>query len=470
MINYNKITKEFIDELIYITGEEHVITEPEKLELYKTDEETDERYHRMPEAVVFPGSTDEVARIMKLANKYLVPVTPRGAGTSLAGGAIPVKGGLVMVLSRMDKILEINAESLYMKVECGVRTEEIQKEAQKLGLLYAGDPCSSDSCLIGGNIATNAGGNRAVKYGTTRDQIYSIEVVTPEGDITTLGARLNKKTTGYALEQLVMGSEGTLGIITSAVLKIKPLPTHRMDILAIVTDYGAATELVKEIIKTGGIEPTSIEFMDNKAVRSCSDYIKIPLPHYDDGHYIIITLEAFSESELENKVYIVDKICEQKGAADVLEADEGRIWKARRAMAEAARVESHVVYYEDVVVPVDKVSEMLQKTLYFEEKYNMLLRTVAHAGDGNIHYTILKGGLSDDEWSEMLDKFHEDIYTVAYGIGGRLSGEHGIGCKKIPTMKMFTDPVELKLMQQIKKAMDPNNILNPGKIFEAGHE
>ena len=470
MKNYNKITKDFLNELVYITGEENVFTDQDRLELYKTDEETDERYHSLPEAVVFPGSTEEVARIMKLANKYLVPVTPRGAGTSLAGGAIPVMGGLVMVLTRMDKILEINPESLYMKVECGVRTEDIQKEAQKIGLLYAGDPCSSDSCLIGGNIATNAGGNRAVKYGTTRDQIYSIEVVTPEGDITTLGARLSKKTTGYALEQLVMGSEGTLGIITAATLKLKPLPTCRMDILAIVTDYQAATGLVKAITKSGGIDPTSIEFMDNKAVRSCSDYIKIPLPHYDDGHYVIITLEAFSEEDLERKVTIVDELCEQAGATEVLEADEDRIWKARRAMAEAARVESRVVYYEDVVVPVDKVAQMLQKTLYFEEKYDMMIRTVAHAGDGNIHYTILKGDLSDKEWADMLDKFHEEIYTVAYGMGGRLSGEHGIGCKKIPTMKMFTDPVEMKIMQQIKKAMDPNNILNPGKIFEAEYE
>ena len=466
MAVYNKISQDFLAELEKISGKNYMHTDKEKLDLYKTDEETDERYYSMPEVVVFPGNETEVAQIMQLCNKYLIPVTPRGAGTSLSGGAIPVKGGLVMVLERMDKILEINKEALYMKVQCGVRTEDVQKVAKEQGLLYAGDPCSSDSCLIGGNIATNAGGNRAVKYGTTRDQVYSINVVTPEGEITTLGARLNKKTTGYALEQLIMGSEGTLGIITGAILKLKPLPTHKMDILAIVTDFSAATGLVKSIIAAGGIEPTSIEFMDNKAVRCCADYIKVAVPHYDDGHYVIITVEAFSEGEIENKVMLLDELCTNSGAVEVLEADEERIWKARRAMAEAARAESRVVYYEDMVVPVDKVADMLEKCAYFDEKYNLLSRTVAHAGDGNIHYTLLKGSMTDEEWAKMLDAFHEEMYALAYQMGGRLSGEHGIGVKKIPTMKLFTDPVEMGMMKKIKRALDPNYILNPGKIFE----
>ncbi len=352
-----------------------------------------------------------------------------------------------------------------MVVECGVRTEYVQKAAGELELLYAGDPCSADSCLIGGNIATNAGGNRAVKYGTTRDQVYSIDVVTPEGEITTLGARLNKKTTGYCLEQLIMGSEGTLGVITGAVLKLKPLPPYKMDVLAIVTDYLCATRLVQTIINVGGIQPTSIEFMDNKAVRSCSDYIKIVLPHYDDGHYVIVTVDAFSESELENKIELLDELCVQNGAAEVLEADEERIWKARRSMAEAARAESSVVYYEDVVVPIDKIGDMLERAAYFEDKYNLINRTVAHAGDGNIHFSLLKGDLSDEQWQDTLNAFHEEIYGLAYQMGGRLSGEHGIGCKKINTMQMYTDPVELAMMKKIKKALDPNYILNPGKIF-----
>ncbi|MDR2006394.1 MAG: FAD-binding protein, partial [Acidaminococcales bacterium] len=316
-----------------------------------------------------------------------------------------------------------------------------------------------------GNIATNAGGNRAVKYGTTRDQVYSLEVVVPDGGMTTLGARLNKKTAGYALEQLIMGSEGTLGIVTGATLKLKPLPPHKMDLLAIVTDYDSATRLVQKIITAGGIEPTSIEFMDNLAVRSCADYIKVRLPHYDDGHYVIITLDAFGEEELERRVTLLDQLCAGNGAAEVLEADEGRVWKARRSMADAARAESSVVYYEDVVVPVDRVADMLGRAAYFEKRYGFLCRIVAHAGDGNIHFTLLKAGLSDQEWHDKLDAFHEDIYGLAYKMGGRLSGEHGIGCKKIFTMKMYTDPVELALMKKIKKALDPNNILNPGKIF-----
>lgn len=465
MVKYNNVTDEVVQNLAKIVGHEHVITDKEKLETYKTDEETDERYHRLPDVVVFPGNKEEVAAIMKLANKYLIPVTPRSAGTSLAAGAIAIYGGIVMVLTRMNKIIEINKDNLYMIVECGVRTEDIQKEANALGLLYAGDPCSADSCLIGGNIATNAGGNRAVKYGTTRDQVYSIEVVTPEGEMVTLGARLNKSTTGYCLEQLVMGSEGTLGIITGATLKLKPAPPYRMDILAIVTEYVSATKLVGNIIKAGSIEPTSIEFMDNKAVRSCADYTKTALPHYEDGHYVIITIEAFTEEDLENRVATLDELCNESGASEVLEADE-RVWKARRSMAEAARVESKVVYYEDVVVPLNKIAEMLEKVSYFEEKYELINRTVAHAGDGNIHFTLLQGDISDEQWYEKLNTFHEEIYGLAYQMGGRLSGEHGIGYKKIPTMKMYTNPVELSLMKKIKEALDPNYVLNPGKIFE----
>lgn len=465
MVNYKEITNEVLERLVEIVGQEHVITDKEKLEPYKTDEEMDERYHRLPDVVVFPGSKKEVAAIMKLANKYLVPVTPRSAGTSLAAGAIAIYGGIVMVLTRMNKIIEINKDSLYMIVECGVRTEDIQKEANARGLLYAGDPCSADSCLIGGNIATNAGGNRAVKYGTTRNQVYSIDVVTPEGDIVTLGARLSKSTTGYCLEQLVMGSEGTLGIITGATIKLQPLPPFRMDILVIVTDYITATHLVGKIIQAGSIDPTSIEFMDNKAVRSCADYTETTLPHYDDGHYVIITVEAFSEEDLENRVAMLDELCTESGAAEVLEADE-RIWKARRSMAEAARIESKVVYYEDVVVPLNKIAEMLEKVSYFEEKYNLINRTVAHAGDGNIHFTLLQGDISDEQWQEKLNKFHEEIYGLAYQMGGRLSGEHGIGYKKIPTMEMYTDSVELSMMKKIKMALDPNYVLNPGKIFK----
>jgi glycolate oxidase len=205
--------------------------------------------------------------------------------------------------------------------------------------------------------------------------------------------------------------------------------------------------------------------MDNRAVRSCGDYIKVRLPRYEDGHYVIITLEAFSADDLERRAELLDALCQESGAAEVLEADEERIWKARRSMAEAARAESRVVYYEDVVVPVDRVADLLNRASYFEEKYGFLCRIVAHAGDGNIHFSLLQGDLSNDAWHEKLGGFHEEIYAIAYQMGGRLSGEHGVGCKKIATMQQYTDKVELAVMRKIKKALDPNNILNPGKLF-----
>lgn len=463
MPKYNPVDEKIVEELKKIVGDSYVTIDPERLENYKTDEETNPRYHHLPEAVVFPGSTQEVAQIMKLANKYLFPVTPRCGGTSLCGGTIPSHGGVVLVLERMDKIKEVNDQSLYMVVECGARTEDIQKAANEKNLLYAGDPCSADSCLIGGNLATNAGGNKAVRYGTTRNQVYSIEVVTPKGDIVTLGARLNKKTTGYCLEQLVIGSEGTLGIITGAVLKLVPLPSYRIDMLAIFTDVDKAIDIVPLVIKAG-INPTSIEFMANNAIQSTGRYCDLRLSHHDDGSYVIITVETFSEQELEEKTVLLDELCSENGAVEVLEADE-RVWKLRKAYSEAARSESAVNSHEDIVVPVDSIATMLKKMNEIEKQYQLQVRTVAHAGDGNIHFIPLKMDMSDEQWEQTMDKFHEEVYTFVYSIGGRLSGEHGIGCKKIDTMLDFTDPIEMAMMKDIKKALDPNGVLNPGKIF-----
>ena len=463
MLRYNKVDENILSGLKKIVGDKHVFTDPEKLDIYKTDEESNPRYHRLPEAVVFPGSTAEVAEIMKLANQLLFPVTPRCGGTSLCGGAIPVRGGIVLALERMNRIKEINEQSFYMTVECGARTEDIQKAANAKGMLYAGDPCSSDSCLIGGNLATNAGGNKAVRYGTTRHQVHDIEVVTPRGDIVTLGARLNKKTTGYCLEQLIIGSEGTLGIITGATLKLTPLPACRMDLLAIFTDADKAIDVVPKIIKAG-INPTSIEFMANDAVQSTARFCDLKLAHFSDGNYVIVTVESFSEDELESKIALLDEICSDSGACEVLEADE-RVWRLRKAYSESARSESKVQSHEDIVVPVDCVAMMLKKVNELGKKYDLQVRTAAHAGDGNIHVVPLKMEMGDKEWEDTMDRFHEEVYTYVYSIGGRLSGEHGIGCKKIEEMERFTDPVEMQMMKDIKKALDPNLVLNPGKIF-----
>lgn len=462
---YNPVTEEVLVALRAALGEEFVKNDPETLERYKTDEEPDPHYHHLPEVVVLPGNTEEVAAVMKLANKFLVPVTPRSAGTSVSCGAIPVCGGIVLLLERMDKILEMNEDAMYMVVEAGARTSEIQAKANEAGLLYAGDPCSAESCLIGGNIATNAGGNKAVRYGTTRHQVYSIEVVTPQGEIVELGSRLKKCSTGYCLDQLIMGSEGTLGIITKATLKLLPLCPYRIDILAIFTDINKAVDLVPSLIKAG-LNPTSVEFMDNGFVRAASDYAELRLPHYEDGSYVIVTVETFNEDELDLKMEQLDEICTECGATDVVEADE-RVWKVRRSCLEGAKALSRVSTSDDFVVPVDKIAVCLEHLMEVSKDYDFKCMCLAHAGDGNLHFSILKMDMSDEEWERQLHAFHEICYAYVYSLGGRLSGEHGIGAKKLEALAACCDPVEMSIMQTIKRAMDPNNILNPGKLINA---
>lgn len=463
MTAYNPVTEEVLSALREALGAENVKIDEETLDRYKTDEETDPRYHHLPEVVVLPGSTEEVAAVMKIANKYLVPVTPRSAGTSVSCGAVPVHGGIVLLLGRMDKIIEMNTEAMYMVVEAGARTIEIQKMANDAGFLYAGDPCSADSCLIGGNIATNAGGNKAVRYGTTRHQVYSIEAVTPTGEITELGNRLKKCSTGYCLDQLIMGSEGTLGIITKATLKLLPMCPYKLDILAVFTDVQKAVDLVPNLIKAG-LNPTSIEFMDNGFVRAASDFTEIRLPHYEDGSYVIVTVETFNEDELDMKMEQLDEICTQCGATDVLEADE-RVWRVRRNCLEGTRVLSKVSTSDDLVVPVDKIADCIEHLQEVAKDYNFKLMCLAHAGDGNLHFQILKCDMSDEQWEDELQRFHAIAYEYVYSLGGRISGEHGIGAKKLAAMETYTDPVELEIMRTIKRALDPNNILNPGKVF-----
>ena len=465
-MNYQKITNETLSSIKKIVGEENVLTTDELMQPYSHDEVTDPAYHRMPEAVAFASNTEQVAALLKLANEKLFPVVPRGAGTGLACGAVPIYGGLVLSLEKMNKILEINADAMYATVEPGVRTDDLQKEVNALNLFYAGDPCSGDSCFIGGNIATNAGGNKAVKYGTTRHQVYEIEVVSPLGEILNLGARLNKMTTGYCLDQLIMGSEGTLGIITKATVKLLPKPKHMVDLLAVFPTIESAMGIVNKVIKAG-ITPTCVEFMDNITIKSVERYLNETLPDSENGNYIIIQVEGTNEDDLDEKMVLLDELCTENEATSVLVADSAKIWQARKAFAEAVRAESIIVCKEDIVVPVDQGPAIIQKILDFAQKYDLITRIASHAGDGNIHLNILKNeALTHEEWETKIGIFQRELYTEVYKLGGRLSGEHGIGSKRKGLMAEFTPLAELEVMRAIKKAMDPNLILNPGKILD----
>ena len=413
MTNYNPVTEEVLEELRKAVGAEHVKNDAETLERYKTDEEPDAHYHHLPEVVVAPGSTEEVAAVMKIANKYLVPVTPRSAGTSVSCGAIPVFGGIVLLMERMNKIIKLDADAMYMEVEAGALTSDIQAEANEAGLLYAGDPCS----------------------------------------------------TGYCLDQLVMGSEGTLGIITKATLKLLPLAPYRLDILAVFTEVQKAVDLVPALVKAG-LNPTSVEFMDNGFVRAASDYAEQRLPHYEDGSYVIVTVETFNEDELDMKMEQLDEICTACGATDVVEADE-RVWKVRRSCLEGSKALSKVSTSDDLVVPIDKIAVCLNHLMEVSKQFDFECMCLAHAGDGNLHFNCLKMDMTDEEWEKQLAEFHKICYAYVYSLGGRLSGEHGIGAKKIDALAAYCDPVEMSIMKTIKRAMDPNNILNPGKLIRA---
>lgn len=465
MSTFNKVTDELVQELKSVLGEKGVTVDPEKLDVYKTDEEGNSYWFHTPEVVVFPETTEQVAEVVKLANKYLVPITPRAAGSGVACGAIPVHGGMVMELDRMDKILKIDTDNMYAVVQTGVRTSVIQKTVNEYGLLYAGDPCSAASCQIGGNVATNAGGNKAVKYGTTRNQIYGMKVVTPTGDIVDVGARLQKCSTGYCLEQLICGSEGTLGIVTEVTLKLRPLPPYKFDLVAIFKEDEKGFALPNKILKAG-LEPTSIEYMDNKALSMCSKFCKVSLPHVDEGCcYVIITVETFDEDELDKKMEKLSDLCDAMGAVDVIQADD-RIWGCRRQFAEAARDIDIMFVAEDFVVPLEHIAEITSKIPGLEEKHGIYSVTSAHIGDGNIHVLPLNvDKLSPIEWMEKMEGFHKDLFDEVYALGGKMSGEHGIGYKKLHDFKRCTPPGEYKMICAIKKALDPNNILNPSKII-----
>lgn len=466
METYQPITPEIIEKLKAITGPSYVKTDKDILLQYQTDYETDPRRFHLPEAAVIPANAEEISQIVKLANEYHFPITVRSGGTSLADGAIPVCGGLVLCMERLNKILELNEEGMYLTAEAGVRTVDLQKEAKAHGLLYAGDPSSAESCMIGANLATNAGGLKAVRYGVTRHQVYCLEMVTPTGDIVECGRILKKCSTGYDLEQLIIGSEGTLGIITKVTVKLIPLPPYRFDVLAVYTDPRKALYMVPKLLKAG-IDPTSVEYMDNSYVRDTADYCHYTdMPHYEDGIYVIITVETFREDELDSKMESVCDICEESGAVDVLEADE-RIWNMRRNVQTSCEMVSKVFLTDDVVVPVHKIASTIEKIMEIGEDYPFQVKINAHIGDGNLHIVLCKMDMSDEEWETSVEKFHQQVYAYAYSVGGRLAGEHGIGAKKLKYMEEFTPKGELAIMKTIKRAMDPNNILNPGKLIDA---
>jgi glycolate oxidase len=471
MDQYGKVTPQIVEELKAISGEKNVIYgEPEKLEDYSHDEIADRIYAHMPDVVVKPSSAEEISQIMRLANRERIPVVPRGAGSGLSGGAVPVYGGIVLSLERMNRILEIDKANLVVVVEPGVVTNEINTILKEDGLFYAGYPMSLETCFIGGNVAENAGGGKAIKYGVTSRYVLGMEVVLPTGEIVQMGSKCSKDVVGYNLVQLMVGSEGTLGIYTKIILKLLPLPTTKVDLLVLFRDIRDAFDMVPKIMTTGRIIPTAIEFMDKLSVQTTCKYLNEDLPYQQAGAMLLIELDGTNEDQVEKEYELIGELCLEAGAIEVYVAPNSttqeRIWAVRRNIAEAFFIYSPIQSIEDIVVPFAQIPDLIPNLDHLAEKYDVIITSYGHAGDGNIHVTVVKKPETPmDEWYKKEHAIHVELYQIVIEMGGSISGEHGIGSKRREFLPQIMDANLITLQKKIKAVFDPNQILNPGKIF-----
>jgi glycolate oxidase len=451
-----------IKEIKKIAGKENVLTTEEELLCYAYDS-TPQSY--TPQLVVRPRFAAEIQDIVKLANKYRIPLVPRGAGTGLSGGSLPVEGGIVVDLTRMNKILEIDEDNLVAVVEPGVVTLQIQLEVEAKGLFYPPDPASLKTSTIGGNVAECAGGPRAFKYGVTRDYVLGLEVVTPGGELIKTGGKTVKSVTGYDLIRLYTGSEGTLGIITKVYLRLLPKPESKKTLMAVYDSIDDAAQSVSQIIKRG-IIPVTLEMMDDRTIQCVEKHRSMGLP-LDAGAILIIEVDG-PRVLLDSQAREVAQVCSDCGAREIkiAETEEERegIWAARRAVSAAVVQIKPTKISEDISVPRMAIPEMVRRLKEIASRHNLDLVIFGHAGDGNLHPNILCDR-TDREEMERVEKAVGELFKAAVELGGSLSGEHGIGTMKAPYLKVETGEAGFEVMKRIKEALDPNNILNPGKIF-----
>lgn len=451
-----------IKELKKIVGPENILTSREERVCYSFDA----TFQRgLPDAVVFPGSTPEVAEIVKLANVEKFPIFPRGAGTGLSGGSIPQNSGVAMVLTRMNKIKEISKEDQLAVVEPGVVTGYFQQEVEKQGLFYPPDPGSLKTCTLGGNVAENAGGPRAFKYGVTKDYILGLEVVTPTGDIMRTGGRTVKNVTGYDLTRLLTGSEGTLGIITEIIIRLRSKPKDKKTALITFNQLADAAYAITAIINAG-VVPVTLELMDKVTIYCVEKYINMGLPL--DAEAILLIEVDGSEAQVKEDIQMIEKICRTHKCHNIEIAsapqEREKLWSARRAVSSALVQLKPTKISEDATVPRSKIPEMLRRLKEIAAKYNLHLPVFGHAGDGNLHPNII-ADKDDQEEMVRVEQAIQEIFQTALALGGTLSGEHGIGLMKKPYLELELGKTGLDYLRSIKKAVDPNNILNPGKIF-----
>jgi glycolate oxidase len=445
-----------------IVGADHVIVDAGEMEPYAQDA-VKEKFP--PEAVVFPRTTDEIATILRLANEARFPVTARGGGVGYTGGAVPVEGGIVIGTDRMNTIKEINASDLYVVAEPGVTTYALQQAVEAVGLFYPPDPASYKNSFIGGNIAENAGGMRSAKYGVTKHYVLGLEVVTPVGEIITTGGRTSKNVVGFDLTGLMCGSEGMLGIITEATLKLLPLPEATRTVRATFHTMREACACVTQFTRAR-VTPVAVEVLDRNAINAVESEFAFGLAA-DAGALLLVSVDGAVE-EVERASLLVEQVLSDGGGFDLLRSqtreEEDRLWDVRRALSPAMKKYGTLKLNEDVVVPRSRVPELVERVEEIGRRYRTFVVNFGHAGDGNIHVNFM----CEREDKEAVRRAREAVratFSVAVELGGTISGEHGIGYVKAPYLDMAVNGATIETMMQIKRALDPNGILNPGKMF-----
>lgn len=450
-----------------ILGPGRIWTNPDTLERYSRDEST--RLQALPHAVIRPRSAEEICEILRWAAAGPFAVIPRGAGTGVAGGAVAVGGGIILSLERLNRILEVDEDNLVLVTEPGVITAQIHEAAEARGLFYPPDPASLDSCSIGGNVAVGAGGARALKYGTTRDYVVGLQAVLADGSLLELGGKNVKNATGYHLVDLMVGSEGTLGVVTRVTLRLLPLPARRVALLLPFGDIREAARAVARITHER-IVPAVAEFMDDVTIAAARRYLARDLPGgAAAGAYAILELDGEDENTLDAQMLRIGEIAEAEGALDVLAAqDPGqqrRLWESRRCLGEALRAWSPEIGKADVVVPRARVPDLVAAVKEAGRSCGLVAACFGHAGDGNVHVNLLREDLDDAAWTDRLARAMERVMDETRRLGGLPSGEHGIGVLKKPLLVQFLPPRSVEIMRGIKTAFDPLGILNPGKVL-----
>ena len=460
-----KISPGLMKEFRKVLGRENVFSQEADRLTYSYDAAVLEPV--LPSLVLRPTSSDSLGRTVRLCNENSIPLTVRGAGTNLSGGTIPLPGGAVVLTNGLNRILEINEQDMYAVLQPGVVTAKFAAAVEKKGLFYPPDPGSQAVSTLGGNVAENAGGLRGLKYGVTRDYVMGLEFFDVNGEPVKTGGRTVKCVTGYNLTGLLVGSEGTLGVISEIILKLIPPPAHKKSMMAVFDEMSSASETVAAII-ANRIVPVTLEFLDNFTIRAVEDYSKVGLP-VNAAALLLIEVDGHP-AQVEEDGKRVESLCRRMGAAEIRvaenDAERDKIWDARRSALSALAKLRPTVILEDATVPRSKIPDMVLAIEEISRRYDLPIGTFGHAGDGNLHPTILTDRRNKEEWTRV-EATIEAIFDVALALGGTLSGEHGIGSAKSSFLEKETSRATILYSRRIKSALDPKNILNPGKVLEA---